>query len=64
MTIFDSIKYPVPDLGDKTDNKWVLNIPKHFIRMYATHPESRFMELEQRRNLLRRIILEYDSDNI
>jgi len=64
MTIFDSIRYPIPNVGDKGNIEWVYRIPMHFKWIYATHPERKFMNLEQRRKLLRKIILEYEDDNI
>ena len=64
MTIFDSIRYPIPNVGDKGDSERIYRIPMHFKRIYAIHPEKEFMNLEQKRKLLRKIILEYEDDNI
>ena len=84
MTIFDSIKYPVPELkpwNSSLDERvesllefqsFISSLPYELVDNWKEHPEFQWSSVnlgtyyinQNNLDLLRRLILRYDSDNL
>ena len=63
MTIFDAIKYPISD--NPTSGEEYDSLPEHFHVIWRNRLDPYFSKYHNvNLKILRKIILEYDNDNI